>query len=83
MPLLRSRKYSQLDDKQILKLFALEPRGEELYFLQIEIEQRDLEAEAESVIGDNRKKSRHSILYYLFYLLLFVFFAARFGSDFI
>ena len=83
MTVLRSRKYSQLDDNEILKLYAHEPSGENLHFLQIEIEQRNLEAQAAGVIDDNRKKARHSVLYYLFYLLMFGFFVARYGGDFI
>ena len=83
MAVLRSRKYSQLDDSEILKLYAYEPTGENLHFLQIEIEQRNLEAQATGVIDDNRKKARHSILYYLFYFGMFVFFLFRFGGDFI
>jgi hypothetical protein len=83
MAVLRSRKYSQLDDGEILKLYADEPQGESLHFLQIEIEQRNLTLQAESAIDIRRKKSRHSILYYLFYLLMFVFFLFRFGGDFI
>lgn len=83
MAVLRSRKYSQLDDSQILKLYSNEPRGEDLHFLQIEIEQRNLETQAAGVIDDNRKKARHSTLYYLFYLVMFLFFLLRFGGDFI
>tara|TARA_B110000967_G_scaffold208511_1_gene260986 strand:- start:191 stop:442 length:252 start_codon:yes stop_codon:yes gene_type:complete len=83
MAVLRSKKYSQLDDSEILKLYAQEPVGESLHFLQIEIDQRNLETQATGVIDDNRKKARHSILYYLFYLGMFVFFLFRFGGDFI
>jgi hypothetical protein len=43
MAVLRSRKYSQLDDSEILKLYSHEPQGENLHFLRIEIEQRNLE----------------------------------------
>jgi len=83
MAVLRSRKYSQLDDSEILKLYAQEPVGESLHFLQIEIDQRNLETQATGVIDDNRKKARHSTLYYLFYFVLFLFFLLRFGGDFI
>jgi hypothetical protein len=83
MAVLRSRKYSQLDDSEILKLYAQEPVGESLHFLQIEIDQRNLETQATGVIDHNRKKARHSTLYYLFYLVLFLFFLLRFGGDFI
>ena len=84
MAVLRSRKYSQLDDSEILKLYSHEPKGENLHFLQIEIEQRNLQAQASGVIDDNRKKERHSAIYYFCYLLLlFLFFLLRFGGDFI
>jgi hypothetical protein len=83
MTVLRSKKYSQLEDEQIIKLLVNEPVGESLYFLRIEVTERNLEAKAQAAIEDNRKKNRHSTLYYLFYLLLFGFFLARFGGDFI
>ena len=83
MAVLRSRKFSQLDDSEILKLYAQEPVGESFHFLQIEIEQRNLENQAAAVIDTNRKNERHSVLYYLFYFVMFVFFVATFGKDFI
>jgi hypothetical protein len=83
MAVLRSRKYSQLDDSEILKLYSHEPEGESLHFLQIEIEQRNLQSEAVGAIDDNRKKARHSKLYYLFYVVMFLLFLLRFGGDFI
>jgi hypothetical protein len=79
---LRSRKYSQLSDADILKLYKSQPGGEELYFLNVEIEQRNLTEQARAAINESRKESRHSLLYYLFYALMFAFFVARFGSDF-
>ena len=83
MAVLRSKKYSQLEDSEILKLYAQEPQGESFHFLQIEIAQRNLNVQAKAVIDEKRKKSLHSPLYYLFYLVLFVFFLFRFGGDFI
>ena len=83
MAVLRSRKYSQLDDSEILKLYSHEPQGENLHFLRIEIEQRNLESEAVGVIDNKRKKARHSSLYYLFYMVMFLFFLLRFGGDFL
>ncbi len=83
MAVLRSRKYRQLSDAEILKRFKYQPVGEDLHFLQIEIEQRDLAQKADQVLQEVRKKARHSVLYYLFYALMFGFFVARFGSDFI
>lgn len=83
MAVLRSKKYLQLSDEEILKRYKDQPMGEDLYFLQIEIEQRDLAEQAGQVLKKERKKARHSLLYYLFYALMFGFFVARFGSDFI
>ena len=83
MAVLRSRKYRQLSDAEILKRFKDQPVGEDLHFLQIEIEQRDLAQQADQVLQEVRKKARHSVLYYLFYALMFGFFFVRFGSDFI
>ena len=83
MAVLRSRKYRQLSDAEILKRFKDQPVGEDLHFLQIELEQRDLAQQADQVLQEVRKKARHSVLYYLFYALMFGFFVARFGSAFI
>jgi hypothetical protein len=83
MAVLRSRKYLQLSDAEILKRYKDQPKGEELHFLQVEIEQRDLTEQAAEALREVRKKARHSVLYYLFYALMFGFFVARFGSDFI
>lgn len=47
----------------------------------VEIEQRNLTEQARAAINESRKESRHSLLYYLFYALMFAFFVARFGSD--
>ena len=83
MAVLRSRKYLQLSDAEILKRYKDQATGEDLYFLQVEIEQRDLAEEAEQVLREVDKKARHSVLYYLFYALMFGFFIVRFGKDFI
>ena len=83
MAVLRSRKYRQLSDAEILKRFKDQPVGEDLHFLQIELDQRDLAQQADQVLQEVRKKARHSVLYYLFYAFMFGFFVARFGSDFI
>lgn len=83
MAVLRSRKYLKLSDAEILKLYKDQPRGEGLHFLQIEIEQRNLAEEAAEGLKEVRKKARHSVLYYLFYALMFGFFVLRFGKDFI
>ena len=46
MAVLRSRKYLQLSDAEILKRYKDQPMGEDMHFLQIEIEQRDLTEQA-------------------------------------
>ena len=83
MAVLRSRKYLKLSDTEILKHYKDQPSGEALHFLQIEIEQRNLADEAAEGLKEVRKKARHSVLYYLFYALMFGFFVVRFGKDFI
>ena len=83
MAVLRSRKYLQLSDAEILKRYKDQPVGEDLHFLNIEIEQRHLAEQASQALQEVRKQARHSVLYYLFYALMFGFFVARFGSDFI
>lgn len=83
MSVLRSRKYVRLSDAEILKLYKDPPSGEGLHFLQVEIEERNLAAEADTVLKEVRKGARHSLLYYLFYALMFGFFVLRFGKDFI
>lgn len=81
MPALRSKKYARLDNSEILKLVRQQPTGESLHFLQVEIEQRNLQSEAEALLTENRKQGRHSILYYLFYLFLLLLFLFGFMSD--
>tara|TARA_B110000211_G_C13671306_1_gene374645 strand:+ start:146 stop:397 length:252 start_codon:yes stop_codon:yes gene_type:complete len=83
MAVLRSRKYLKLSDTEILKRYKDQPSGETLHFLQIEIEQRNLADAAGEALKEVRKKARHSVLYYLFYALMFGFFVVRFGKDFI
>jgi len=78
---LRSKKYLRLSDTEILKLYSDRPKGEALHFLSIEIEQRNLSEQAETLLKESRTRSRHSLLYYLFYAVMFAFFAARFGQD--
>ena len=83
MAVMRSRKYAQYSDGDILRLYASDPVGEDLHFLSIEIEQRNLSAQAENSLKAARKKNRHSLLYYLFYVAMSLFFIARFGSDYL
>ena len=79
--MIRSKKFQGLSDQQIMDRYLDNPKGEALYFLNIEIEQRNLEERAASDARQQQKKSRHSVLYYLFYLFLFVMFLGRFGKD--
>lgn len=81
MAALRSKKYSRLDNSEILKLVRQQPTGESLHFLQVEIEQRNLQSEVEALLTENRKQDRHSIVYYLFYLFLLLLFLFSFTSN--
>jgi len=77
--LIRSKKFQGLSDPEVVRRYLDSPRGEDRYFLMVEIEQRQLEDELASQSRDQRKLSRHSPLYYLFYLCLFALFWSRFG----
>lgn len=78
---IRSKKYQRLSDRQILKRLSDNPAGEALHFLTIEVEERNLQAKASAQNQAQKKNSRHSILYYLFYLFLAALFVGRFGSS--
>lgn len=79
--MIRSKKFQNLSDPEILKRYLDSPQGEDRHFLMVEIEQRELEDELATQSHNHRKKSRHSPLYYLFYLCLFALFWSRFGSG--
>ena len=79
--LIRSNKYRTLSDKDILKRMADNPVGEALHFLNIEVAERGLHEALAKQSQEQQKKSRHSILYYLFYLFLAALFLGRFGSN--
>lgn len=81
MTVLRSKKYTRLDDNEILRLLSQQPEGENLHFLQVEIEQRNLQDRAEALLSENRKSDRHSVFYYFFYFLLLLFFLISFMSE--
>ena len=81
MTVLRSKKYTRLDDNEILRLLSQQPEGENLHFLQVEIEQRNLHDRAEALLSENRKLDRHSVFYYFFYFLLLLFFLISFMSE--
>ena len=79
--LIRSNKLQTLTDAQILKRYTHKPKGEERHFLEIEIELRNLRDQADSATKRQQVRSRHSPLYYLFYVFLFALFVGRFGSG--
>ena len=79
--LLRSNKYKTLSDQQILKRMGDNPAGEELHFLNREVDERDLHQQLASKSQQQQKKARHSIFYYLFYLFLAALFLGRFGNN--
>lgn len=79
--MIRSKKFQNLSDQQILARYLDDPKGETLYFLNVEIEQRGLEGEVATSVAAERKKSRHSVVYYLFYLFLFALFLSRFSTS--
>ena len=79
--LLRSNKYQTLSDKEILKRMGDNPAGEELHFLNREVEERDLHEQLARQSQQQHKKDRHSVFYYLFYLLLAALFLGRFGNS--
>jgi hypothetical protein len=78
---IRSKKFQLYSDEKILSCYLDKPKGEYLHFLQVEINERGLGSELHRRQSLNSKKSRHSLLYYLFYLLLFCFFLGRFSNQ--
>ena len=81
MAVLRSNKYKAFDDEQILRLYRQKPLGEAHHFLMVEIEERRLQAAVDEINREQKKGSRHSIWYYLFYLVLAMLFFIRFGDS--
>lgn len=79
--MIRSKKFQNLSDKQILSRYLDDPQGEALYFLDVEIEQRGLKDQLAISVATKRKKSRHSVIYYLFYLFLFALFVSRLSPS--
>ena len=79
--LIRSNKYRQYSDQKVLRLFSESHKGEALHFLQVEIDVRGLKDEADQFSESAKPKATHSPWYYLFYLLIFVLFIGRFGSQ--
>ena len=79
--LMRSKKFQGLSDEDILKRYKAKPDAEALHFLMVEIDARGLRESADSQAKHSRKTSRHSVLYYLFYLLMAALFLGRFGKG--
>lgn len=79
--MIRSNKLQTLSDTQILERYTDNPKGEERYFLGVEIEQRNLQEQADIASKKHQKGARHSVVYYLVYLFLFGMFVSRFGSQ--
>ena len=75
MAVLRSKKYTRLEDDEILRLFAQQPEGENLHFLQVEIEQRNLQDKLDTLLTESRKQGRHSAIL----LPVYIFFCCCFS----
>lgn len=78
---IRSKKFQSYSDEKILSCYLDKPRGENLHFLQVEINERGLESELHCRQAIHSKKSRHSPLYYVFYLLILCLFLGRFSNQ--
>lgn len=78
---IRSKKFQFYSDEKILSCYLDKPRGENLHFLQVEINERGLESELQCRQSLHSKKSGHSPLYYVFYLLLLCLFLGRFSNQ--
>ncbi|MDB2566773.1 hypothetical protein N9X73_06725 [Porticoccaceae bacterium] len=79
--LIRSNKYKHYSDQKVLRLFSDSPKGEMLHFLTIEIDVRELRAEADRLSKVPKPKAKRSLSYYLFYLVMFVLIVIRFGGK--
>ncbi len=79
---LRSNKYRQLSDREIMRLRAQQPKGEAKYFLDIEVDIRQLSDAVALSRQQHRKRDRHSLWYYLFYVLMLLLAVGRFGGKF-
>jgi hypothetical protein len=80
--ILRSKKYRQLSDKEIIRLHSQEPKGEAKYFLEIEIDIRQLGNTVALSKEQRLKRNRHSLWYYLFYALMLMLALGRYGGKF-
>lgn len=79
--LVRSKRFQGLSDEDILDRYKAKPEAEALHFLMVEIDERGLKELADGQIKQSNKKSRHSVLYYLFYLFLAALLLGRFGKG--
>ena len=80
--ILRSKKYRQLSDKEIIRLHSQEPKGEAKYFLEIEIDIRQLGNTVALSKEQRLKRNRHSLWYWLFYALMLMLALGRYGGKF-
>jgi hypothetical protein len=80
--ILRSKKYRQLSDKEIIRLHSQGPKGEAKYFLEIEIDIRQLGNTVALSEEQRLKRNRHSLWYYLFYALMLMLALGRYGGKF-
>ena len=78
---IRSKKFQLYSDEKIIVSLLDNPRGENLHFLQVEINIRGLEVELHKRQSESSTRPSHPPIYYLFYLLMFFFFLSRFLSQ--
>ncbi|MDG1474793.1 MAG: hypothetical protein P8Q37_07795 [Porticoccaceae bacterium] len=76
--LIRSKKFKQMSDQQILRRLADHPKGEDKFFLDVEVDYRKLGVDSLYRAEQQRVTNRHSKWYYIFYALLFALFVGRF-----
>lgn len=80
--ILRSKKYRHLSDKEVIRLYSQGPKGEAKYFLEIEIDIRQLGNTSALSKEQRLKRNRHSLWYYLFYALMLMLALGRYGGKF-
>ena len=78
---IRSKKFQSYSAEKILKCYLDKPKGENLYFLQVEINARGLEQDLLSRQSKHSLNSKHPLLYYVFYFLLLCLFLSRFSNQ--
>ena len=78
---IRSKKFQSYSNEKIFNCYLDKPKGENLYFLQVEINARGLEQELLSRQSKPSLNSKHPLLYYVFYLLLLCTFLSRFSNQ--